>query len=461
VVLPDTDADAIPSSPEFASWELIGRRQMEGSFSQCILRVVRKLGEELAGDRRQCAAPEHLKQLRQLLRPDFEAPVRTLSVMQRTEERIIRLTEEQYDALDAFDLNARCVVEGAAGTGKTLLALEYSRRQAGDGVNVMLLCYNRLLGSWMQDLLADSPEQVRRTIRVGTYHSRLREVILESSVAEEFRDTEQTLTDGGEHKRLFSEFYPLYGGLALTELTVHPDLLILDEAQDLLGASSLGVFDTWLKDGLSGGRWVFLGDFTRQSIYGLGHERWAEDLGETAGTFARIPLRRNCRNSHTIGEETALLSGFDALPYRLDDGVGLPVTYGYWVDRENQKGRLRKTIKSLTAAGVPPRDIVVLSPYAYERSVAADLPNLVTPFVNVVAPEPDGVRFSTIHGFKGLESPAVIITDIDSFDGARSQSLLYVGMSRARSHLTLLLKDGLQQHAMSAIKQKLKHKGLQ
>ena len=46
--------------------------------------------------------------------------------------------------------NPRCLIEGAAGTGKTVLALEYSRRQVKKGNKVLLLCFNRLLGEWFE-----------------------------------------------------------------------------------------------------------------------------------------------------------------------------------------------------------------------------------------------------------------------------------------------------------------------
>ena len=51
------------------------------------------------------------------------------------------------------------------------------------------------------------------------------------------------------------------------------------------------------------------------------------------------------------------------------------------------------------------------------------------------------IRFSTIHSFKGLESQVVIMVDIEEVDDDKSQSLLYVGMSRARSLLILLIHE--------------------
>jgi superfamily I DNA/RNA helicase len=51
------------------------------------------------------------------------------------------------------------------------------------------------------------------------------------------------------------------------------------------------------------------------------------------------------------------------------------------------------------------------------------------------------IPFTSIHAFKGLESSAVIITDVDNLDDERSKALLYVGMSRARARLYMLMDE--------------------
>jgi superfamily I DNA/RNA helicase len=49
------------------------------------------------------------------------------------------------------------------------------------------------------------------------------------------------------------------------------------------------------------------------------------------------------------------------------------------------------------------------------------------------------VRLSTIHRFKGLESPVVVLAEIDGrVDEAQLAGLLYVGATRARTHLVVI-----------------------
>ena len=56
------------------------------------------------------------------------------------------------------------------------------------------------------------------------------------------------------------------------------------------------------------------------------------------------------------------------------------------------------------------------------------------------APVAGQLRFSTIHSFKGLDAPAVIITDIEGTITPNLESLLYIGMTRATDRLTALIE---------------------
>ena len=156
-------------------------------------------------------APE-ARAIRNFLRPDFELIVAKGVSIGRIEEKLLRLTQEQYARLDELEANPRCLFEGAAGTGKTLLALEYARRASGNGSRVALFCFNRLLGEWLH-------EQTKGAgVAAGTWHAILRRLILESSSANEFQEEEQKALQGGETRALFAETYPFYGELALEEL---------------------------------------------------------------------------------------------------------------------------------------------------------------------------------------------------------------------------------------------------
>ncbi|MCA1572210.1 MAG: ATP-binding domain-containing protein [Chloroflexi bacterium] len=54
------------------------------------------------------------------------------------------------------------------------------------------------------------------------------------------------------------------------------------------------------------------------------------------------------------------------------------------------------------------------------------------------------VRVATIHRYKGLESPVVVLAEIDGRIGDQDlASLLYVGATRARTHLVVVASSDL------------------
>ena len=54
------------------------------------------------------------------------------------------------------------------------------------------------------------------------------------------------------------------------------------------------------------------------------------------------------------------------------------------------------------------------------------------------------VRIASIFRYKGLESPVVVLCEIDGrVDAAELAPLLYVGATRARSHLVVVASDGV------------------
>ena len=56
-------------------------------------------------------------------------------------------------------------------------------------------------------------------------------------------------------------------------------------------------------------------------------------------------------------------------------------------------------------------------------------------------PSGHAVRFATIGSYKGLEADAVIVADISDLESDVARQLLYVGLSRARAYLCVLLSE--------------------
>ena len=437
VVFPDVRCP--PLSPEFERSDAIDTDDLRSPISKSVMRVVRyRLREFQSRHGDSWPTVSQAKAIRNFLRPDFERVVARGVSVGRIEERLLHLTEEQYNRLDELQANPRCLFEGAAGTGKTLLAVEYARRASCTGKRVALVCFNRLLGEWLREQAKDG------RVVAGTWHMIVRRLILGSSVAKDFEEEEKRMLQGGEAKALFAETYSLYGQLALEELGAPFDIMVIDEAQDLCNEQTLDVLNLAVLGGLAGGHWAIFGDFTRQALYGT-----AEDpinaLSRYCEHFVRARLMQNCRNTRRIAEETALLSGFERLPFRLGHEMGLPVEHRYWQTRADLLDKLTTITERLVKEQMPIEDVTILSPRRLEHSILAGV-EFVSRFSLVdisrgITPGERALKFSTIHSFKGLESPVIIVVDIDQANLDQHQSLLYVAMSRARSLLILMNAD--------------------
>jgi len=440
VVFPDVSFRA--TSPEWARWQLIDRDDLARPISDSIIRLAHEQRALEPGVHGHEPTPQTVSVLKHLLRPDFDCVVSRGTQIADCEERLLSLTTEQYGALDLLADNLQCLFKGAAGTGKTMLALEYAKRMAAAGNRTLLLCFNRLLGDWLN---AESVRCMPATpLTATTYHRFMREMILETELGDEFRQAEAS----GDKKRLYGEIYPTLGQLAADECGTRYDVIVLDEAQDLLGEEALHALGALLAGGIATGRWAIFGDFERQAIFRpLSAPAMEQTLRTHAPHFAIGRLTQNCRNTRYIAEETALLSGFESFPYRTGQIAGLPVDYRYHSDDNSQKGNFIGCVDDLLRHNVRPEDIVVLSRLKLENSGLSGSDAGQAFRLLPVGQRPDRIgpkavlRFATIQAFKGMESPVIILADVDGVADSGPQSLLYVAMSRARSHLTVLVHN--------------------
>ena len=448
VVFPDVVSP--PLTPEFDRSDVIDLDDLRNPISKSIMRVVRRRLRELQPrSNKKHPTGVEANSIRQYLRPDFELIVAKNVCVGYAESKLLSLTEEQYVRLDELEANSRCIFEGAAGTGKTLLALEFARRASYSGMNVLFVCFNRLLGEWLQSQTIDMD------IIAGTWHAITRKIILTSSLADEFENLERETIRSGKTDKLFNELYPLYGMGALAEMKNLFDVLVIDEAQDLCNGDNLELFNLAIHGGLAGGRWAIFGDFTRQALYG-NPKYSVEELSRYCEHFVRAKLTLNCRNTKRIAEETTIFSGFEKPPYRMNVEKGLPVEHRYWQTHSDLVESLTSTIKGLIEEKISLENIMLICSRRIEYSSLAGVNRILDyPIIDCSGGLPTkisgGIKYSTIHSYKGMESQVVIVLDIDAVVGEQAQSLLYVAMSRARSLLILMINKRVKKSVEACI----------
>lgn len=420
---------------EWHEWQVIDSADLRARPLSELIRAVLAHARSLAVSRSngwfdsasQQPTEQQIETLVKTLRPSFEFFESPKSRRRQRDDELLHYTTEQFVALDAMTLNPRVVFEGAAGTGKTLLALEETRRSVLRGHTVLLCCFNRLLGRWLKK----EAEPFGATVTATTFHRYLLGVSgLEVPEGNATSFWEQDVADGALERILAPGFKPF-------------DVLIVDEAQDLLRESYLDIFDAVLTGGLAGGQWRLFGDFVQQAIYGSSNLSIADVLTSRAVGTPRFVLTKNCRNTPRIASFVKLIAGYKG-GYRdiLRPDNGLEPETIYFDSLEDQGEKLTRLLDRLFTDGYSGKEIVILSP-RNEGGAAQriTLPPWSDRLKSADVERPSGILHCTIQAFKGLEAPVVIVTDITSIGSDEDNSLFYVAVTRAVERLYVLASN--------------------
>jgi hypothetical protein len=386
-----------------------------------------------------------LEELCNYLRGDFERVRTSQERLLEFENQVRTYTKEQFRILDSIEINERSVTQGSAGTGKTMIAIESAVRAANEGKKVFLTCYNRIIGEWMEKLLA----QYKENITVSHLHGYLFE-LLKGFDYDKTKDTNQ-------------DFYTKYLPNLLKEffnigIQNKFDKLIIDEGQDLIREEYLELFNSMTLGGLSNGNWEIYGDFERQAIYSQLSKVEMFDLLSRYGYYSKHLLRINCRNTIQIGEETSLISGFEKPPFLLEYLVGDPVVYYFYKDLTHQQQILNEQLKKIISEKLPYSELIILSPRKFENSCVKSIfgiPIKEIRSVKEISENQNYFGFTTAQAFKGMESNFVLIADIEDLSSEVAKSLLYIAMSRARYRLIVLISESKQNQYYEILKNKL------
>ncbi len=323
-------------------------------------------------------------------------------------------------------------VVGAAGTGKTVVALALLEEYRKDGKKALYVCFNKALCSVLK---ADNTSLTGSGDIVFANFDALPSIVLPGK-RNELRKTglfpcPPSSNTGKDWSRYRYELREALDRFSETQSGVF-DLIVVDEAQDLDKEDILSLYN------LSGGeRKIVVFSDKDQTIFSTEWDFSPSDFGEVIS--AKLVLDENWRNSEPIHEHFKNYAEHDPPITMICDCV-TPV-----VPIRDVKSTLQKLLQDDRRN---PHDIVILSP---EWS---DIKALVGPIgttgYNVACLDCDMVEFrkqhtksvlaTTIQGFKGLESRIVIL--ILGSQGLRTQDewdkLRYVGESRAKYELYIV-----------------------
>ena len=173
VAFPDTDRDSLGAQtlgPDAPIELVIDRADLtdETTTAKALARIFRYWSGDGARDRplneqdratiREILEPTI--QLRSLLRGDIEAGERAL----------LTPTQHQLDVLRILRRERRASIEGGAGSGKTLVAIEKARQLASEGYKTLFVCFNQPLARAVADEPDLAPFIGAGMLTVTTFH---------------------------------------------------------------------------------------------------------------------------------------------------------------------------------------------------------------------------------------------------------------------------------------------------
>lgn len=321
-------------------------------------------------------------------RPDFEG-VRSLAVsIAGANEEMLRLTERQLVALDHVAEWDRVIIEGPAGTGKTVLGVEAARRSSESGKRTLLTVRSPVLAASMRSALPP-------------------DVIV------------------APHRTLVS-------------VREKVDVLICDEAQDVMTEADLIVLDSLLEDGVEGGAWTLLADTVGQRgvLGGLDDEVYA--LLKSYAEGRPLSLNQNIRNTRAVVDETRLVTGIKGARSAVESPGRLRTHFV--ATPEEEAAVIRATVRELRRESVEDSSVTLLTPSGAGRFLD-HLPRefrqaVVTVGVGSAMSWPTrGISLASIADFKGMENDVIIICDLWDIDLSRDATVLYTAMTRPRVEL--------------------------
>ena len=334
---------------------------------------------------------KHVKEVLKILAPTFgyASPVR--GFLEQQEAQLVRLTREQAKIVNFLDEQQHAAVHGAAGTGKTLIALEKARRLASPDEQVLFLCYSEPLKLHLQQ------RHNHPNIHFANFHS----FALEITPRKELEDAERALIS-----------------YLMEDRPLPYSHLIIDEGQDFESD-----WLEWLNYRFR--NMTFYVFYDRNQLVHEGDLAWLEAVP------CRLVLSLNCRNSYEIGRLSHRTVGLTD-PSRRVTGP-LPVLHPVASDTEAVE--LTKELLRIACVEqeIEPHEVAVLtldplakgSPFREIRLAGSKLSR---------NPAQGRVTMTTARRFKGLEASFVIVPDVDfrRADDPEWRRRLYVACSRAR-----------------------------
>lgn len=337
--------------------------------------------------------------------PHFRAVASLKSKREEQKDLFFRLTEEQNALINYLEEQKVAAIQGAAGTGKTVLACEKAKALAKDG-KILFLCFNQFLRKALQEEKELNPQKYEN-IDFYNIHQLVSTKIKAASVDDD--DIEVFLKNYDQYDWEYKH-------------------IIVDEAQDFKDIFIEKLYEIAFFS--EGSFYVFFDK--NQFVQGKEYPKWLKDAE------CRLVLNINCRNTYRIAEASGKPIGVE--PKMMKSVKGDNANLYICGDRKSVEKKIVSLIAMYHENKYPLDEICIISAKTVENSILSGAKKLGC-YELTEDRQKGKVLFTSSRKFKGLESDAIILVDIDetTFENDENKRLFYVGSSRAKLNLDLIV----------------------
>lgn len=336
-----------------------------------------------------------------ILSPSFNVTASMSSQINEMEYMFNRMTQEQSYLLDYLEEQNVAVIQGGAGTGKTMLALEKAKRLSEDG-KVLFLCFNKFL--------LESLRTKNRDCKNIDFYNLPGLVCARKGIA-----------DAGSNEKIskyLNSVDPVQWGYK------H---IIIDEGQDFF-EEHLEILST-IAELMQGCFYVF---YDKNQLV-----QQRQSLDWVKNVECRLILTANCRNTRNIAVTSNKSLGIEKVKMRLEVYGTKPELF---INQSSEQlyDNIAKLIRKYTDCGIQKRDMVILTVKTEDTSILRGKSSVgeyrLSGDINST-----NILFTSARKFKGLEASVVILIDVDkkTFDFEEERRVFYVGSSRAKHYLNI------------------------
>lgn len=295
-----------------------------------------------------------------------------------------RATAGQSRVLAALARNQRMLVHGGAGTGKSMVLVEAAKQEADQGQSVLVTFRSPALAVYFHPHLGDRPVDVIPFEELG---------------------------NAGQY-----------------------DVVLIDEAQDMMNAEAMDRIDAVIRGGRASGRWRMFLDPNNQAHVDGDYD--ADVAGLITDEAVVVDLDLNVRNTRAIVHVVQEYLGAD---------VGDPgIVHGERVNWHTTEGKVtvadgEAVAAELVSDGVPTREIWILDPSSTEPPIEG------RSHITVTSP-----KFA-----KGLEAEHVIVCGLPELLDDAGLAAFYVAVTRARVSLHVLVSKHDKRRLQQLVRQRM------